>query len=357
MKYDLEEGTLSRKFGSCVKVEGKAFSAAKECKRLMEMEGGKFGATSVVKSEKRESNRKIREHHYWVRGPDENLSALKYESPQKFTQQNDGVMAMYHVYSCFEMGVQWIGFRRIPCNCLGCRNQIRKPWINGIDMRNQPRFQIVSDCKYRNYLTDKNSWHFFKLEQRTSQQSNHQDFMDEEANLFRKNIRDLIGEEINAVIEEGKFGAIVCSDKNEINGYYIVEWLGVPWTDQETRDLLCQAIYWNSVPRAPGWYTRSNPEHIETHLLNHVISADLELNPISDSNKLPNGCAKASATRQGAMKLSADSHDFIMEEIIRGEALEHIHSDSSDDEKEGNSTAVESSSGSSSSISSSSEDE
>ena len=81
--------------------------------------------------------------------------------------------------------------------------------------------------------------------------------------------------------------------------------------------------------------------------------------PISDSNKLPNGCAKASATRQGAMKLDADSHDFVMEEIFRREALEHIHSDSSDDEnnvEEEGTSSVEEGANSSSRSSSSSEE-
>ena len=83
--------------------------------------------------------------------------------------------------------------------------------------------------------------------------------MDEEANLFRKNIRDLIGEEVNALVEEGNYGSVVCNDKKEKFGYYIVEWIGVPWTDQETHQLMCDAVYWNSIPRALFWYTRSLP--------------------------------------------------------------------------------------------------
>ena len=47
------------------------------------------------------------------------------ESPDKFTKKNDGFMSMYHIYSCFEMGLQWIGFRRIPCICLSYRQQMR----------------------------------------------------------------------------------------------------------------------------------------------------------------------------------------------------------------------------------------
>ena len=69
--------------------------------------------------------------------------------------------------------------------------------------------------------------------------------MDEEANLLKKNIRDLIGEEVyTALVEEGKYGsAVVYNDKKEkYAGYYLVEWIGVPWTDRETRQLMCDAV-------------------------------------------------------------------------------------------------------------------
>ena len=41
---------------------------------------------------------------------------------------------------------------------------------------------------------------------------------------------------------------------------------------------------------------------------------------------LPNGCAKASATRKGAKKAAIESHDFIMAKVFRREALEDVDS-------------------------------
>ena len=125
----------SRKFASLTKVEGKAFSPAEEYKRILEVDGGITGAKCVVKYEKRVSNRKLRNNYNQVRVDDEKLSSLKYESPDKFTKENDGVMSMYQILSCFEMGLQWIGFRMIPCNCCGCREQMRQPWQNGIGFK------------------------------------------------------------------------------------------------------------------------------------------------------------------------------------------------------------------------------
>ena len=105
-----------------------------------------------------------------------------------------------------------------------------------------------------------------------------------------------------------------------------MEWIGVPWTDQEMHQLMCDAVYWNSIPRAPFWFMCSLPPHIETHMLTHVITADLQLHAIGENNPVPNTCAKASTTRKGAKKVSVESHDFIMAEIFRREALEDVDS-------------------------------
>ena len=87
------------RFASHSMVDGKAFSAAKECKRMLEIEGNQ-GVKSVIKSEKREGTRKIKEYHYWVSDPKEKLPGLKYQAPSRFTDEADGFMNLYHVYSC-----------------------------------------------------------------------------------------------------------------------------------------------------------------------------------------------------------------------------------------------------------------
>ena len=71
----------------------------------------------------------------------------------------------------------------------------------------------------------------------------------------------------------------------------------------------------------------------EDHILNHVIHADVLLHPISDQNQLPNGCRKADATEKRAMKLDLHTHDEIIDEIIRRESLEHIASESENEEE------------------------
>ena len=48
---------------------------------------------------------------------------------------------------------------------------------------------------------------------------------------------------MNALVEQCNYGLVVCNDKKEKVGYYIVEWIGVPWTDQGTHQLMYNAVY------------------------------------------------------------------------------------------------------------------
>ena len=317
-KFQFGDGE-AKQFAAHVVEDGKAISPAAQCKRIMESEAS---VRSLVKREKREAGKKIKKHVCWVRKNDEQLSAMKFQPPKSFTKHKEGIMSMYNVYVCWEMGMEQVGYRRIPCHCVACRNQLNLQWKNGLSFSEQPRFQPVKDCKYRNYLDGENGWHFFRLQQRTQKDGNHHAFMDEEADLFRSSLRDLIGEQMSAAVEEGGFAAIVCNDTKEKHGYYIVQWSGSPWTHQETGELMCDGVHFNHVPRAPLWYTKSFPVEADTHVLKHVIVPDLKLLPISEGNPLPSSCSKKSATTLRAMKLSEETHDFIMEEILRREALE-----------------------------------
>ena len=330
---------------------------------MLEIEGTE-GVKSVIKSEKREANRKIKEYHYWVSDSKEKLPKLKYQAPSRFTDEGDGFMNLYHVYSCYELGVGRVATRRIPCHCENCQLQITKAWIPRTEPKDQPRFKLVDNCKYINYFGDKNRWYFVDLQQRTEKNPNHYSYMDEDANLYRKDLRDHIGNQMYTQIKEGNVGAIVVDDE-ETEGYYLVEWVGSPFyqTIDGVETLMCSGIYWNQVKRAPRWYTRTNPVEQEDHILNHVIHPNVLLHPISDQNQLPNGCRKADATAKGAMKLDLHTHDEIIDEIIRRETLEHIESESenenedkiaSEDEEESDDSSIDISLNNSSSSSSNS---
>lgn len=56
--------------------------------------------------------------------------------------------------------------------------------------------------------------------------------------------------------------------------------------------------------------------------MQHVVSADMKMDPISAENKLPNTCNKAEATRKGAKKIRDDDIEDIIHETARRTALE-----------------------------------
>ena len=108
--------------------------------------------------------------------------------------------------------------------------------------------------------------------------------------------------------------------------YYLVEWVGSSFFVEinGNNTLMCSGVYLNPVKRAPKWYTRSNPIQQEDHLLNHVVHPNVVLHPILTENKLPNGCIKADAIAKNAIRLDSNTHDEIVDDMIRRETLEHV---------------------------------
>ena len=142
-----------------------------------------------------------------------------------------------------------------------------------------------------------------------------------------------------AIFENG-FGAIMTEDEQD-HGYYLVEWCGLPYTLQEDSDeiqagdLVCEATYLNLVERAPYWYTPSDMTTVVR--LQHVVGADLEMNQPSASIKLPSNCKHKDAVRKGARRLSVYSHELLLDEINRRDALDYEEEDkeeSTDEEDE-----------------------
>ena len=128
---EADDGDDVKKLSAATMVNGIGVSPAAECKRWLELEGKQ---QSVRKSQKRDSNRKIRKTHNIVRGLDEKLSGLKYCAPvlPKGLKSKD----MYHIYACPELGLQNIAMRQIPCFCNACRSQIKLPWQRNVEPKN-----------------------------------------------------------------------------------------------------------------------------------------------------------------------------------------------------------------------------
>lgn len=78
----------------------------------------------------------------------EKLAGFKYHPPGKFSDEGDGIRAMHHIYCHHRFPAGLVAIRRIPCHCQGCRNQIKKEWVTGLEPKKQPRFQMNDDCRF-----------------------------------------------------------------------------------------------------------------------------------------------------------------------------------------------------------------
>ena len=315
----------TKKFGGHVMKDGVQSSAAAECKRLIETDGT-TGAKSDRKYKKREDDKKIQKMHYHIRNLNKPLSLQKYAAPQLAKRgggklvKGEMVSEMYHIHCCWELGPDQVAFARIPCNCVPCRETIRKEWVPRLPPHEQPRFLPVENCKYRSVLGDRNNWYFCTLNQRKPTDTGNEDFLDDAADLHRWGIREHITAVVGEEIRIGCYGAIITTDP-DADGYYLVKWTGTPYTSEDTAELVCDGVYLTKVGGAPKWYTINDPTEIQ-HMVKHVVLGKVEMEVISDTNKLPNTCNKTEATEKGAIKISKDSDDFIFDETFRRDRLE-----------------------------------
>ena len=115
------------------------------------------------------------------------------------------------------------------------------------------------------------------------------------------------------------------SDEEEEHGCHVVEWTGAPWINQDTRELMCEAVCWNKVPKTKHWCTRNDPPEKETFVLNHVLLGDLPLCKIDEDNEVPKGLAvsiKKSMIKKKARKVLDEHHEFMMQEMNRRALVE-----------------------------------
>ena len=309
---------------------GKAYSAAEDCKRILEMEGG-GGVRAGVKREKRELNRGINERHWHVRKLSEKLNELKCATI-KIPDPNLSFKDMYHHYTCKELGVGKAALRQYPCNCNACDEIIRLPWEPGKSAVEQPRFEMVVGCYFESVLEDSNKW--FIVDVNLSEKGDEEDAGEAHEEVLRH-----VTSAVAQSIVVGAIGAIATSDEAAKDGYYIVEFTSLPFTDQSEGGTLKVEVNWLfQVEGARKWFTKSAIE--DSFDVVNVVSTGVEMLPISPSNMPPKRAQKR-AQKNEALKISEESHNLILDEIMRRDRLEYDPSrvfvgdeDEEDDEDE-----------------------
>ena len=143
--------------------------------------------------------------------------------------------------------------------------------------------------------------------------------MDEDANQMRHDIQKHLSAVIMEWIVKGEVGAVATPDE-KADGCHLMKFTSEPFHCKERQDLVVKGKHLNPVGGAPFWHAESEVE--VTHLVHHVVLGHVLMEEISEANQLPRGCNKAEARRLKAQKISRHDHDYIIEEIIRREALE-----------------------------------
>jgi hypothetical protein len=217
--------------------------------------------------------------------------------------------------------------RRVPCSCDACTTQLQQPWIPGVDANNQPRYASSINCSLSPIFGGLNDWKLATLQATTANS-------DEDLEHAQTVVLDRIADDARQEIQIGHYGAFATEDP-DADGYYVVEWVGLPMIlvdatlltefdppiQLQEGELVATAKYWNKVPRANCWYTPS--EVTTTVRLQHVLAADLPLEPISKENKLPNTCHQRKATQLGAQRVSKTNHDLVLDAISRSAIMDH----------------------------------
>ena len=163
-----------------------------------------------------------------------------------------------------------------------------------------------------------NDWHIVDIHQVGKDEKAMEE---DEAEAFH-DILHHVGSAVAESVEVGNIGAVTTSeDKEAPNGYYLVEFIDTPGPGEN--GLECKVLWLDVIKGAPKWFTKSEVEGVVDMI--NVVHTDVKMDPVSPSNQLPRWVSNQ-ITNQIAVKISEDSHNFILDEIIRREALEYDHS-------------------------------
>ena len=179
----------------------------------------------------------------------------------------------------------------------------------------QPRFVNPDGCHFRSLFGDENKWHFVELQERVASDPEE---VDEEREVVLRHVTTSVARNI----EIGNMGAGAFDEGEGESGEeqcHLVEFASLPWTDQEGDKCAWKVncLWLNSVPRERHWYTKSRDE-VNLSVV-YLVATDLQMHPISPTNMVRHLQVRKDAERLGALRLSNDSHDFILDEIERRE--------------------------------------
>jgi hypothetical protein len=179
---------------------------------------------------------------------------------------------------------------RFPCLCKVCLAQLEKPSV-------QERYARNESCVWAEVFKDghRNDWKIIDLVQKSGSNP-------EEMEQAQRMVLESIAARYAKEIQKGNFGAFMMSDR-ATDGYYLVQWSSAPYTLQSDSFLdkydlpllsrqgvlVCDAKYYNKVPRAKHWYTPPQANSSTVVRLQEVVASEISLVGTTGA-RLPNTC-------------------------------------------------------------------
>ena len=186
-----------------------------------------------------------------MRKPYNKLSDVRCQTIKDFSDTSN-FSDMYHYYSCKALGARRAAIRRIACNCEACDQIIQKPWANGIAAKDQERFKDSEDCYFKSISENENKWPIVDLAEKSNTD-------EEDIDEIREVTLTHMATSLASSVEVGNIGAFGFEkDDQETTeeDYYLVEFIGKPYLEQQTGTWLVECYWLISVPRARYWYTK-----------------------------------------------------------------------------------------------------
>jgi hypothetical protein len=126
------------------------------------------------------------------------------------------------------------------------------------------------------------------------------DEADDDMNISKQIALETITQHTSKTIKIDHFGAVSTTDPQAPNGYYLVQWTGVPYNLQQScteqngiiqaGELVCNAVYLNSLAHMAQWYTpyANNADGSTIVRISTVLNSDVDVNSLNEVTLPPN---------------------------------------------------------------------
>ena len=110
------------------------------------------------------------------------------------------------------------------------------------------------------------------------------------------------------------------------NGFYLVKWTSEPYADQETKQLMCKGLWYDTFPKCTDIYYVMDTEVAVR--VQYVLATGILMPQVRDKKEFPRYAGKAIAKQgyidRGAFKISASDLEDIHQERRRRDTLDYV---------------------------------